>query len=364
MNRRRFLALVGTGALAGCPAFPESEDTPASDPTPTATRSPTATEESDATPGGPTTVPTTATASPATATEIPTPSPTPTESPTPTASATPTETPSPTPSPTPTASPTPTPTPSPTPTPTPSPTPTPEPASFVVEDFSVPDSAQIGELFEMTVRVKNTGEQDGVFRSPLSAKTSDSGWVRSEDPVAIEVEAGETEIETLSDSLEYEYLTTVTYRLDATADIAEIDIVGRRLIFGESYTNPDEVTLTAEYDTFTDEYTYRQNGDQKVHESSEGFKWLLVDFAAENEADEPADAPRISDVVVIVDETQYGYVPYRRENHQYEGGEILEDVVRDGTILYEVPDDVQAVDVEVVYSDSFVDGDVAVYWST
>jgi len=216
----------------------------------------------------------------------------------------------------------------------------------------------------MTVQVKNTGEQDGVFRSPLSAKTPESGWVRSDEPIAVEVDAGETEVETLSDSLEYEYLTTATYRLDATADTSEIDIVGRRLVFGESYTNPDGVTLTTEYDTFKDEYSYQRDGEQLVHESSEGFKWLLVDFSAENEADEPADAPDKSDVVVIVDETQYGYVPYRREHHQYEGGEILEDVVRDGTILYEVPEDVQAIDIDAVYSETFADGDVAVYWST
>jgi hypothetical protein len=89
-----------------------------------------------------------------------------------------------------------------------------------------------------------------------------------------------------------------------------------------------------------------------------------VDFRAENEADELVETPPKSDVVVVVDDTQYRYVEYRREHEQYEGGDILENESRQGSILYEVPDDVQAIDIEVVYSDTFADGDVAVYWST
>lgn len=248
----------------------------------------------------------------------------------------------------------------PTDTPTDTPTATPEPASFEVKSVDAPERVAIGEEYQFSITVRNSGEQDGTFTDTLLAKTSDSNSYQTVGEIQLEVSAGGT-VTWESNSTSTEYMTEVQFRLDSMGESWTLQVVSQTLSFGEYYTNPDGIALAVASAETRDSYTYESNGYTYEERPPSGKVYLFVSVLAENEAGQPAYAPAGYDWAAIVGNQQYESIGYYADN-AYEGGELQAGIVREGYVVYEVPEDTSVQDLRMAWSEQYYDGNVAVYW--
>jgi len=263
------------------------------------------------------------------------------------------------------ASPTNSETPTQTPSPTESPTATSEPASFELVSFSIPEKAEIGESIKFEFTVQNTGEVAGEFETTISYTTSESDdWSTGSEAWTETIDAGE-EFTFVSEEFTSHYMRSFTYRVDAFDEEATVQWVSKTLSYGDSYTNPEGVELTVLGERTEKSYTWTSSGYEYTETAADGMTWLFVTVRAENTSGEIAYAPSSYDWVVVAGNSQYEQTSnYRSESEQYEGGDIQPGVVREGEILYQVPNDYMQKDSAVVWSESYYDGDVAAYWES
>jgi len=253
-----------------------------------------------------------------------------------------------------------------TPTPepdTPTDTPTPTPASFEVDSFAGPDSVELNEPYTLTLEVTNTGGRPGTFEPDMRVRAGNGDWSAVTPPVEMEIGAGET----ASKNIEFTaspYLQSLTYELGATADRVSFNVVSKTLELGETYTNPDSIALSASEIDFQPEYSYDSGNYIYTEQPSDGRKFAFLKFSAENTGNSPRPAPLQVDVAMIIDDGQYEPIVYYGDREAYEGGDIQPGIVREGTILYEVPESATKDEIRVVWSESYYDGDASVYWES
>jgi hypothetical protein len=253
-----------------------------------------------------------------------------------------------------------------TPTPepdTPTGTPTPAPASFEVDSLTGPDSVGLNESYSLTLEVTNTGGQPGTFEPDMRVRAGNGDWSAVTPPVEMEAGAGET----VSKDIEFTappYLQSLTYELETTGDQLTFNVVSKTLELGETYTNPDSIALSAGEIDFQPEYTYDSGDYIYTEQPSDGRKFAFLEFSAENTGNNPRPAPLQVDVAMIIGDSQYEPIVYYGEREAYEGGDIQPGIVREGIILYEVPESASKEDVRVVWSESYYDGDASVYWES
>lgn len=190
MDRRHFLAMFGTVAVAGCSGDGDTgSDDPPTD-SPTATSTPTVTAVGSTPAADATAAPSTETAGQ-----------TANDTPTPTDTATPTE------------------------EPTPTETATPDPATFEVVSTGSPDTIQVGEEHTISVTVENVGGQSGAFEGTLQlsivgeSRWEDVGVIALED-----VDPGSTATWT-SDSFTYEDAYELQFRIAEYGTRFSYDVV-------------------------------------------------------------------------------------------------------------------------------------------
>lgn len=260
------------------------------------------------------------------------------------------------------------PTESPTPTATESPTDTPEPASFELVSFELPEHAEIGAESRFTFTVKNTGEVEGEFSTTVSVTTSETDeWSTPSDPWTETIGAGE-EFTFESQTWTSQYMRSTTIRLDEFDATKTIQWVSKKLEFDDVYETPEGIELSV-YDKETPEsYLHEYAGYTYEERAKEGHTWLFVYVRVKNATGSPEYVPTASDFVVVADNSQYDRVyeddVTSEDGDAYEGGDLQPGVVRDGWILYEVPDKYKQAKFSVVWSESYYDGDVAVHWES
>jgi hypothetical protein len=252
-------------------------------------------------------------------------------------------------------------TPTPTPAETATATPTPEPASFELGSVRSPETIEIGSDYQIEFTIRNVGEQDGVFTSALSYRTPRGDWQITNERLRLEVPAGR-EATWTSQAVTFDYMQELEFRLDALGTTWPLQVVSKTLAFGRPYVNPDEIELAVTNLSFADSYEYSIDQYDYVEEPPDASQWLFVAIHAENVSGSPAYAPLAQDFVALVGNQQFDARVYRRESQAYEGGEIQAGVVRRGDVLFAVPVGASESDIEVVWSESYYDGDVAAYW--
>jgi hypothetical protein len=302
MYRRRLLAVTGAGAaslIAGC----SSAENEGADPTATATATPSATDS-------------------------------PTETDTPTETETPTE----------------------------EPTERPDPAAFEVE-LSGDQTAEINEKFDVRIRITNVGGRPGTYPENLVVYSSAEDETIVNEPLDTEILPGETLDFTLDD-LSHPYMDTFVFQVGDDAEW-EVNIVSKTASFGEIYRSPDSIEMTVLDIEFRDSYQYEgYSGTVYEEDAPDGRKWAFVTFNAKNASGSPEFVPSKFDVVLITGNSQYEYETYYGDDEdEYEGGEVQAGIVREGFILYAVPEELSKSDIQIAWSDSYFDGDVAVRWS-
>lgn len=235
-------------------------------------------------------------------------------------------------------------------------------ASFEVEVVA-PEQVEIGEEFSINLKITNTGTDDGTFRTAVLAKTSESAFEELQT-IEVDVPAGET-VTREGTSATFRYMTTITYKLAATETTWSINFVSANKRFGESITTPDNVTCVAKEVDLKSTYTYTNyNGEQAEEAAGDGKQWAFLTFRAENTAGKPEFIPLESDISLLAGNSQYDTKYIRKEEGRYEGGEVQAGIVREGWLAYEIPAELSKDDLKVAYSETFVQGDFAVYWSS
>lgn len=264
----------------------------------------------------------------------------------------------------PTDEPTPTDTPTATSTPTATPTATPEPAEFELVGFGLPEQVEIGEEFVMEITVRNVGGRSDTFQAPIYVKTPDSDWEEGEPWSFGTIDPGEEVTAESNDPISIPYMTELEFALGDFDETASLQVVSKTLNFQGSYTSPDNIKIVVLGVGFLDSYDYSIGDYNYTETASDGMKFAEVNVSATNKSGSPEWIPLKNDFAVLVGNQQFDYVIDRRDDSNiYEGGEVQAGVTRSGRILYEVPEDVEREDLQVAWSESYYEGDVAVYWS-
>lgn len=253
-----------------------------------------------------------------------------------------------------------TPTPTETTSETETPTATDEPSSFELVSASAPTEAEIGEQISYSFTVRNTGGKAGQFstliQTRLAKEEYDEGaeWSDTINP-------GE-ELTFESEPFDVNILTTLYIRIGAFDRELQTDIVSRRLPFGRFYTSPDEILLSAYRVEFNDTLAYTSNGYEYELTPDSGNQFLRVYINVENQSGQPYYVSNYTAFAVVSGNSQYDAQFETRIEGYYEGGQIQPGVVRDGWLLFEVPDDLTAEEVTLAWTKQYLDGITSVYW--
>lgn len=235
-----------------------------------------------------------------------------------------------------------------------------EPASFELVNLDAPSQVEIGTTATWSFTVKNTGGQTGTFETTVSTKeSSDYSWSTSEDWTAT-VKPGNTHTFE-SQEFSLPYMTTVKLRLDTFNKTTSISFVSRKLQFGESFTNGDQVKVTVTNLEAKAKYHWSSNG-YTYTETPENGQYIFAHVKAHNNAGKPIRIPTKYDFAIVANHSQYD-ATYYQGTDGYEGGKVQADIIREGVVVFDVPESVSPQSAQFVYSDTTLNGDIAVYWS-
>ncbi len=235
--------------------------------------------------------------------------------------------------------------------------------SLTVTDLSAPDTVEIDTTFQLQVTVKNDGDAEGTYESPISAKLGVNEWASIDQSVQIAVPGGES----VTEGYElgpYEYVRPASFRLDESDTVVRNQFVTRTPDYGEAYTTPGGVVLTVVDLTFTDTYAYEGSDGTEEVSANDGQKWAIATVRTENPTDESVEPPQVDKIDVMRDEDQeFGYTHLGDNRDLYDHSELEPGAVREGEIPATVPEAAGKADLRVEYDEELADGDIAVYWA-
>ena len=235
-------------------------------------------------------------------------------------------------------------------------------AAFEVVSIDGPSKMEIGATDTFSITVKNTGDAEGTWTQTVSGKVGDEDWEKMGD-ISLDVPAGQTATWT-SGEIKVNYQTVITYRLEEAAKEYSIQFVAADLGYGETYTSPDSMAMTATKVELKSYYEYKDySGATARQRADDGMQWAFVTFKAENKGSESQFTPLSTDLSVIAGNQQYDSEYTRKESGMFEGGEINPGIVREGWLAYQIPADLSKGDFEVIWSDDNFTGSWTARWS-
>lgn len=234
-----------------------------------------------------------------------------------------------------------------------------EGADFQVREIDHPEELEVGEAGQYSITVENVGEADGSWEDTLEARIEDDAQTKD---IALDVPAGETETWT-SGEVSSPYQTVVRYRLQDAGEEFSIAYVAARLAYGESFTNPDDMEMAVRGVDFSQSYEWSSGDYEYTEESDDGMQYAWVDVRVENVGTQSNHTPFEGDITIIAGNRQYDSEYVSKDEGRYESGEIAPDIVREGWIAYQIPEDLSNGDFVVTYTDSDYSGEWTARWS-
>lgn len=249
---------------------------------------------------------------------------------------------------------------------TPEPTATPQPASFELVSATAPDSVEIGEPFTFTFEVRNTGSQSGTFETEIHEKEAGQTW-GSIGSVDEEIPPGRRMTVTIE--REFDHLTTASLRIPAFGTVLQTQVVGKQLTFGESHTISNGIRIQVRDVILRSAIEYEDAfGDTEKETPSGGGQYAFVQLTAKNTAGEPAYAPTSGEFDIVSGNSQFDSAILFHEpqgvGDRYDGGQLQAEIIREGYIPFEIDADLDLTDLQIVWTDSLLSGDVTVYWAS
>lgn len=233
---------------------------------------------------------------------------------------------------------------------------------FELVDVEYPNQIEVDREWTFELTVRNTADTSRSFETEVFSRIHDDAFEQL-DVFQYEVQGSdERTIESPSISLEYAEETTIL--------IAEIDsrfsfdVEYKQTTIGESYRNPDDIVTIVDEVDLRDSYTYEGwDGEEREEEAAEGMQWAFVFVEVENDGDESEYLPRKSDFTIRVGVSQFDDEWISKGEGEYDSGEVGPGVVREGWIAYEIPEELTADELTIVYSDSDFTGGYGAHWT-
>jgi len=113
---------------------------------------------------------------------------------------------------------------------------------------------------------------------------------------------------------------------------------------------PTEVEETQSYE-YGSSYTFTE-------EAGTGNKFVLVTLQSENTGEGTISIPTSRDISLRAGSSQYEAENYRKDNEEYDGGDIAPGIVREGVVQFEVDESVSAYELQVRLTD-----DITATWN-
>jgi hypothetical protein len=263
-----------------------------------------------------------------------------------------------------TATPTPTSTPTQTPTDTPTPTPTPEPANIALDQYEAPTEVEIGEEFDVTISVTNTGGQSTTYSAPVYLKTTDTSWQEVGSLDFGSVDPGETK-QVTTEPFSLSYINRYEIRIGQSSQTAAIQTVSSRQNWGSTFETPEGYVIRVDEPEFTGAYRYETySGDIEEQEPEDGGQWVFVNVYVKNQTGSGSYSP--TGFALLSGNSQYDSRFVLNEpidyGEPYESGELQPGIERSGYVLYAVPDSVSLSDISIAWSTTTFNGDISVRW--
>lgn len=233
----------------------------------------------------------------------------------------------------------------------------------------VPAEVEAGEEFTAGWTVENRGDADAAVTYGLDISVAaEDRW----EPVfqeEIDLEAGESASES-TDPISFDQGGTVQWRFWTEWDGGEDDetleteVIPPTRQFGDEFRAPNDLLITAENPRLTGRYEYEDyGGERAVHTAPEGQQFAFVDLTVENDAGETRETPNRLSFELVAGDRQVE--PMSRTEYERDDGydglnDIVDGVVEEGVLPYQIPDDVDRDDVALFHSE--VDFELDVRW--
>jgi predicted flap endonuclease-1-like 5' DNA nuclease len=122
-----------------------------------------------------------------------------------------------------------------------------------------------------------------------------------------------------------------------------------RLQYGETYLSSTNIEVTVNEPEVIDSYSL----SSVEYTPDEGNIFVQIDVTAKNNADEAHQLPWTTEFNLIAGNRQYETISSPRDE-AYDSGSVQPGIVREGYILYEVPESTDVSDIKIVLSDEGV----------
>ncbi len=237
---------------------------------------------------------------------------------------------------------------------------------FALTSVNVPNEVVMGKEFTLEFTIKNNGTSARAFQSPIDVSTG-SGTQQSGTLETGTIPPGKTK--TWSKKLSYPYVSTVTYNLAEFGKSFSVNIVGKTLSIGETFSSPNSVAVTVQDITLTSHYRFvRGNGEVVDVEADDGRQWAFVTVKAKNEFRMRQSLPKRDSFHLLVGKREDKPTQIRKEEGKYKlerfgrrdvaSGESLT-----GWLAYDISADRSADELSVKWNGSDSNGSWWTRWS-
>lgn len=131
--------------------------------------------------------------------------------------------------------------------------------------------------------------------------------------------------------------------------------------FGDSVEFP-RVSITLSDPRVTGTYEWSESGETRTADAGDGKQWAIARVRAENIADREVRLPLTLDFKGVFGDLMFHPGRNKSASAKYIGGKVDAGVVREGDMMFLVPEDVSADDFRVLYGERRTNGKQAVWW--
>ena len=244
-------------------------------------------------------------------------------------------------------------------------TPTAEPAALNLAEVQAPETVEVGEPFDVTFVVENTGGEPGVYRTPVGVREIDSVEYAQLTTAEVYVRPGETQ-EGIVSAPAFDYVREAEFRAEEGATTWAVQVAPRTLSVGGTYALPRRWSgfdLSVAAVGLADQYESADG--ETTNTAQEGQQYAFALIRATNDNDQGRQF--LPDERQFTLETDRGTfspdgliyrAPRAYRQQKIRAGETFE-----GWLGFTVPDSLSRPDLRVNFYQTYTDQrSLSVYW--
>lgn len=247
-----------------------------------------------------------------------------------------------------------------------SPTDNSESSDISLNSLNVPGEVEMGESYTVEATFENSGGKSGEFETTVMIRDHDSSsFSATENTISGEIGPGEQE--TYETSLKASDVSSNVIGLAGTNAESSLRIVPKKIEVGDEYSTSNRIGITVKSVELASYYRYEDYmGEERIQEPDSG-QYIFVNIKTQNQGDVPKSLPSSYDFQIVANNRQYESTTSYNEpigkGEIYEGGEVQPGIIREGYMVFEVPEDVNKGDISVVWNEIISLNEKSVYWT-